>query len=133
LAGVAAVVLFFLAYELSFEIVYDLRDVEGDAARAIPTFPVVHGPHAAARGVLGLLLGSAIVMFVAFGAGLLPWRIAVMGLAPAFQATWFLRVARRGVRGSDCVAVTWAGVGLFVVYHAWEALGLPLSSGRPWP
>ncbi len=131
--GVAAALLFFLAFELSYEVIYDLRDVPGDVGRGIPTLPVVHGPRAAGRAVLGLLALATVLALGAFAAGLLPWRIAVMGLAPPLQAAWFLRVSRRGVRGLDCVAITWAGAGLFVVYHAWEALRLPLSSGRPWP
>ncbi|MBN1336682.1 MAG: UbiA family prenyltransferase [Deltaproteobacteria bacterium] len=132
-AGIGAALGFFLAFELSYEVIYDLRDREGDAQRRIPTLPVVHGSRAAGRVVLGLLALAASLMVVAWATSLLPWRIAVMGLAPLLQAAWFLRVAPRGIRGVDCVVITWAGAGLFAVYHAWEALGLPCASGRPWP
>ena len=34
---------FFIPLELTYEIFYDLRDVEGDRVVGVPTYPVVHG------------------------------------------------------------------------------------------
>ena len=43
LAGIAAVMGFFFLFEHTFEVLYDLRDVDGDRAVGVPTYPVVHG------------------------------------------------------------------------------------------
>ncbi len=35
---------FFFLFELSYEVLYDLRDAKGDAVAGVRTYPVVHGP-----------------------------------------------------------------------------------------
>src|SRR5262249_23029402 len=55
-------VVFFVTFEMTFEILYDLRDHEGDRLESIPTFPVVHGVAGARRIVDGLLVGASAVM-----------------------------------------------------------------------
>ena len=47
--AILALVVFFVLFEITFEILYDLRDLPGDTAARIPTYPVVHGPLAARR------------------------------------------------------------------------------------
>ena len=32
-----------MLFELSYEVLYDLRDVDGDRAAGVRTYPVVHG------------------------------------------------------------------------------------------
>jgi 4-hydroxybenzoate polyprenyltransferase len=53
-------ILFFLPLELTYEILYDLRDYEGDRKLGVPTFPVAHGPDRAKTIIYGLLAFSAI-------------------------------------------------------------------------
>jgi 4-hydroxybenzoate polyprenyltransferase len=125
-ATIALVAAFFFLFEISYEIIYDLRDREGDAAAGLPTFPVVHGEAGARRIIDGLLLASMLVIFGGWAADLVPWRAAVMGLAPVAQAAiyrWMLRSG--GVTSAHCTGLTWLGAALLAGYHAWELLGLP--------
>ena len=50
---------FFLPLEITYEILYDLRDVNGDRALEVPTFPVVHGVAWSHRAIDLLLVLSA--------------------------------------------------------------------------
>lgn len=122
---VVAAALFFLLFELSYEVLYDLRDVEGDRLAQVNSYPVVHGVDVGWRIAFGLMVAASVVVFGAFAAGLVPWCIAIMGVAPLIQLGWSARVRRRGINSRDCVAVTWLGVALLAGWHVWEALGLP--------
>ncbi len=132
---VVAAVFFFL-FELSYEVLYDLRDVEGDALAGVKTWPVLYGPVIGARVLVAQLLASFVVVVVGFAAGRLPWHLAVMGAAPLLQLAVVGRrlptVTRAGrVTSSLCVGVTWAGVLLLATYHLWELLALPGATGFP--
>lgn len=120
-----ATALFFLLFELSYEVLYDLRDVEGDRLAQVRTYPVVHGLDVGWRVAWGLMMAASVVVFASFAAGLVPWRIAIMGVAPLLQLAWSVRMRRRGITSRDCVAITWLGVALLSGWHVWEALGLP--------
>ena len=54
--------IFFFLFELSYEVIYDLRDAEGDAKEAIHTYPVVHGARGAMRIIDALILGSMLAL-----------------------------------------------------------------------
>lgn len=122
---IAAAALFFVLFELSYEVLYDLRDVEGDRLAEVNSYPVVHGVEVGWRIAWGLMLCSSVVAFASFALGLLPWSIATMGTAPLIQLAWSIRVRRRGITSRDCVAITWIGVALLAGWHLWEALDLP--------
>jgi 4-hydroxybenzoate polyprenyltransferase len=122
---VAVTMAFFFLFELSYEIVYDLRDAPGDAAAAVRTYPVVHGEKGAMRIIDALLLVSSAALVGGFAAGVVPWRIAVMVAAPVLQAVVYKRAVRRGVTSADCVRLTWIGAGLLLAYNLWSAAGLP--------
>ncbi len=123
---VALVAAFFFLFELSYEIIYDLRDHDGDAAAGLPTFPVVHGVEGATRIIDGLLLASMLIVLGGWAAGAVPWRAAVMGLAPLMQLGLYKGMLRTGgVTSAHCIGLTWLGAGLLAAYHAWELLGLP--------
>lgn len=126
IATVIALVAFFFPFELSFEVLYDLRDVAGDRESAVQTFPVVHGVKAAARIVDGLLALSILSLLAAYAVGAAPWRLAVMVVAPALQGTYaHLARRRREITSGDCVRLTWIGATLLALYHGWILLGLP--------
>lgn len=116
---------FFVLFELSYEVIYDLRDEPGDRAAGVRTYPVVHGLAGAMRIVDGLIAASALVLVTGFAAGLVPWRIFVMILAPALNLVVYKRAMRRGITSADCIRLTWLGAGLLVAYHLWVAAGLP--------
>ena len=120
---------FFVPFELTYEILYDLRDLDGDRAEGIPTFPVVHGPETARRIVDALLALSAVVLLASLALGAIGVREALMLVAPASQRRFYRRRLERGLTRADCILVTHLGTAellLFLVGTAlWLRLGLP--------
>jgi len=124
-ATIAVSGVFFFLFELSYEVLYDLRDAPGDAASGVRTYPVVHGSRAAVRIVEALIASSVLVLVGGYALGVVPWRIVVMVLAPLLQLTLARRALRRGITSADCVGITWLGAGLLLAYHVWVVAGLP--------
>jgi len=122
---VAMAAVFFTLFELSYEVIYDLRDGEGDRAAGVRSYPVVHGVRVAVGIADGLIIASLAAAVAGWLAGPLPWRIAVMGAAPLVQLGVYKRAMARGITSRDCVRLTWLGVGLLVGYHLWVAADLP--------
>jgi 4-hydroxybenzoate polyprenyltransferase len=116
---------FFFPFELSYEVIYDLRDAPGDAAADVRTYPVVHGARGAVRIIDALLASSLAALALGYGVGAVPWRIAVMGAAPALQLVLYKRCLTRGITSSDCVRITWLGAVLLAAYHLWVLAKLP--------
>ena len=81
-----------------------------DVFRSIERFP---------KPVLAAVGGYAL--------GAVPWRLVVMGAAPALHVLLFERFRRRGISSGHCIGLTWIGAGLLTVYCAWVAVGLPLK------
>jgi 4-hydroxybenzoate polyprenyltransferase len=121
---IVTTVVFFFLFELSYEVIYDLRDAPGDRGAHVYTLPVVHGERSAARIVDALCIASIVTLVVGFALRLVPWRIAVMAIAPLAQVFFYKRWIVRGMR-SVGIRLTWLGAGLFVAYLLWVALGLP--------
>jgi 4-hydroxybenzoate polyprenyltransferase len=126
--GVAAFILFFFLFELSYEVVYDMRDREGDAAVGARTFAVVHGQRGALFIVDGLLISSAILLLTSYLMGFVPWRAAIMAVAPIISGIWVHRAVKRGITSQDCIGLTWTGALLLVVYQLWIEFDLPGAS-----
>ncbi|HEY7954238.1 MAG TPA: UbiA family prenyltransferase [Polyangia bacterium] len=123
--GIFAAALFFFLFELSYEVIYDLRDAPGDQAAGVRSYPVVHGERGAVRIVDGLLIASMLAIALGYASGILPWRVFIMIAAPIVQLVLYKRALRRGITAADCVALTWLGAALLVTYHVWIAVGLP--------
>ena len=124
--SVAVLAAFFFLFELSYEVLYDLRDAEGDAAEGIKTYPVVHGERVALQIVDALVVSSLLIIVAGYAAAVVPWRAAVMGAAPIVQLVVYKSVARRRpIRAQDCIALTWIGAGLLGAYHLWVLAKLP--------
>jgi len=127
--GVLGIVLsgaFFALFELSYEVLYDLRDAPGDRAAAVLTYPVVHGEKTAMRIVDALVLGSMAFVLGGFAAGVVPWRVVVMVVAPVVQLVWYKRIARqREIAARDCIRLTWVGTAMLAAYNVWVSVGLP--------
>ncbi|MFH2008214.1 MAG: UbiA family prenyltransferase [bacterium] len=121
--------LFFFLFELSYEVLYDLRDAPGDKEAGVRTFPVVHGERGAVRIIDGLLGSSLVIVVGGYLLALVPWRLCIMFAAPALQLVLYKRMLRRGISSGDCVLITWLGVGLLATYHLWVALDLPGARG----
>lgn len=122
---------FFVLFELTYEILYDLRDLEGDRAAGIPTFPVVHGPERAVQIIDGLLAASAAVLIGGFFASAIGARELLMIAAPGIQLGFYRWRMRGGLTSADCVWLTHLGTGLLLFYllgnRVWLELGLPAN------
>jgi 4-hydroxybenzoate polyprenyltransferase len=130
---VAALALFFVPFEVSYELLYDFRDLPGDRREGIPTFPVVHGPAIAQRLIDALLALSLAVLAVAVLAGTFGVRELLFSFAPIAQLVLY---RPRLARGLNCIALTHLGSAQLVVYLAgtrvWLELGLPDNVFVPW-
>ena len=122
---IAISVLFFFLFELSYEVIYDLRDAPGDAAAGVKTYPVVHGERGAIRIIDALCAASMLSLVAGYALHALPWRIFIMIAAPAIQLWMYKRALRRGIGSRDCINITWTGVALLGAYHLWVVAGLP--------
>lgn len=124
-AAVACCATFFFLFELSYEIIYDLRDAPGDRLADVLTYPVVHGARGAVRIIDVLIAAAMAILAAGFVAHLVPWRAFVMIAAPIVQLVYYKRAIARGITSGDCIRLTWIGVALLAAYHAWIAAGLP--------
>ncbi len=125
LATIAYSAGFFLLFELSYEVIYDLRDAPGDAAAGVRSYPVVHGQEGAVRIIDGLIAGSLACLIIGYATGSLPWRIFIMFAAPLIQLVIYKRALRRGLSARDCIGLTWLGAALLATYHLWVWADLP--------
>lgn len=123
---------FFFCTELAYEVIYDLRDVQGDRAEGIPTFPAVHGERVG-RIVAWSLSGlGALILSAGYAFHCLDWRAFIMVFGPLVQAAYlYLSLRHKGPDERDCVRLTWIGVGLLTAYNLWVILGLPLDPFGP--
>ncbi|NOZ01908.1 MAG: UbiA family prenyltransferase [Deltaproteobacteria bacterium] len=118
---------FFFFSELSYEVVYDLRDIQGDRRAGVPTFPVMHGIEVTRSIVYGLLAISALALITGYAMAWIDWRAFVMIIGLAVQLAAYQRFRRRGVTASNCIVLTLLGAGLLLAYNAWVWSGLPLD------
>ena len=128
-AYIVTMAIFFFFSELSYEVVYDLRDIPGDREAGVPTFPVVHGVARTRVIVYGLLLTSALALVVGYAARLIDWAGFVMVVGLVVQLVAYRRFDARGVTARDCILLTLLGALLLAAYNLWVFVGLPLS---PW-
>jgi 4-hydroxybenzoate polyprenyltransferase len=129
--AIVALVVFFIPFELTYEILYDLRDLEGDRAEGIPTYPVVHGPERARQIIDALLALSAASLVVALATGTLGMREGLMVIAPIAQLAFYRPRYRRGLTSHDCIVLTHLGTAELVVFligtALWLRAGLPAN------
>lgn len=129
LGALATLVLFFVPFELTYEILYDMRDLEGDARAGVPTYPVVHGLWRSRQIVDALLAGAALVLVAGLASGAIGLREGLMLAAPALQLAFYRPRFRRGLSRRDCIWVTHLGTALLVFFLAgtaiWQSAGLP--------
>lgn len=123
-------IFFFIPLELTYEIIYDLRDIEGDTINKVPTYPVVHGAETAKKIIYGLLIFSAIFPIIGASTGLLRLRewVVVFGI---LQQVIIMRVLFRGHKmptAKHAVAITWIGAVQLFSYNVWIVAGLPLGA-----
>jgi len=126
---VATLVLFFVPYELTFEILYDLRDVDGDTAEGVPTYPVVHGARASTQIIDALLGAAAVVLIIGFFTRHLGVRELLMLVAPLAQLVFYRPRVKRGLTTPDCIWLTHLGTAQLVLFlvgtSIWTRAGLP--------
>lgn len=124
-ATVLLTALFFFLFIQSFEILYDLRDIKGDAVRGIRTYPVVHGQKASVRIIDALIVAAAIALTLGYALDIIPWRIFIMIAAPFLQIVVYKFALLRQDLTGGCIRLTWMGAALFCIYHLWVLADLP--------
>jgi 4-hydroxybenzoate polyprenyltransferase len=131
LPGIAAVLGFFFLFEHTFEVLYDLRDVDGDRAVGVPTYPVVHGSATSAAIIYALCAASVAVLAIARVAHAVTTRELLMVAAPIAQAAFLSRRGPDGITRSDCIRITYGGAGLLLFFllgtSLWQRAGLPMN------
>jgi 4-hydroxybenzoate polyprenyltransferase len=118
-------IVFFFLFEMSYEIVEDLRELPTDSAARIESLPVVLGPELSITIAHQLMIFSALLLIVGWAAHFVPWRVLILAAGPLGQYAVHKQMLRRGVRGSDPVVIAWMGVAMLAVYHVWIWLSLP--------
>jgi hypothetical protein len=120
---------FFIPLELTYEIFYDLRDIDGDRALQVPTYPVIHGAEGGKKILLGLLALSALPILAGAASGVLRLRETCV-IAGVIQQAWIYRSIASGPKlptSRQCIAITWLGAAQLMSYVLWVKLGLPLG------
>lgn len=129
--SVLVLVAFFVPFEVTFEILYDLRDIEGDTAEGVPTFPVRHGKVGARRLIDALLVASAVVIVMGLATRALGAREALMIAAPVSQLVFYRPRFSRGIDARDCILATHLATVQLVLFlvgtAAWLRAGLPAN------
>lgn len=129
LPAIAVLMGFFFLFEQSFEVLYDLRDIEGDTAVDVPTYPVVHGIRTAGHIVVALCVVPIAILVVGKLTHVLTMREALMAAAPLGMLVFLRLRGPSNVSRADCIGVTYAGAALLVVYLVgttlWARAGLP--------
>ena len=120
---------FFFPLELTYEVLFDLRDVDGDRAEHIPTFPVVHGEAWAWRFCHAAIAVSFVAPLLGWALGPLRVRDAVLCIGAVQQFAVFVHARRRGPTGARVVNITWLGAAQLASYCLWIAAGLPVFDG----
>ena len=128
-AAVVVLVLYFVPYELTFEIFYDLRDVDGDRVANVRTYPVVHGEKTSVKIIDALLAGSFTIILAAFLLGIVGVREGLLAAGPLLQFFILHPRIKRGVTTGDCIRITNIGTAMLAFYwvatSVWLWLGLP--------
>jgi len=124
---VLTMLVFFFFSELSYEVVYDLRDVPGDREAGVPTFPVVHGIEVTRSIVYGLLAAAALALIAGYAADYIDWAGFIMIAGLGVQLAAYKRFDSHGVNAKDCIVLTLIGVALLVFYNIWIVSGLPVD------
>jgi 4-hydroxybenzoate polyprenyltransferase len=132
---IVVLVLFFVPFELTYEILYDMRDLEGDRAEGVPTYPVVHGMENARRIIDALLVFSIVVLLVGFAIRALGVRELFMVVAPIAQLAFYRPRYRRGLTPRDCIVLTHLGSAQLVMFLVgttlWLRAGMPANVMLP--
>lgn len=120
---------YFAPFELCFEAIYDLRDVPGDRAAGVRSYPVVMGVTWTSRMIQLFTVFSVHAVLLGLALGLFGLKEAILGIGPLLQLGLFLRGLARGFRPSDCIRITWTFALMLVGYVLWVWLGMPVDLG----
>eukprot|EP01095_Lingulamoeba_sp_RSL-Kostka_P017834 TRINITY_DN9511_c0_g1_i1.p1 TRINITY_DN9511_c0_g1~~TRINITY_DN9511_c0_g1_i1.p1 ORF type:complete len:591 (-),score=117.61 TRINITY_DN9511_c0_g1_i1:108-1880(-) len=116
---------FFSFFEISFEIIYDLRDLEGDRKCNVKTYPVVHGEEFSVGLIIWLNVLSIVFLLVGAHLKCFTGRETIMLHGPLIQLLIFLRAKSRGYPPADIILLTWSFVGMLLWYIFWDVIGMP--------
>lgn len=126
---VVALVLYFTPYELTFEIFYDLRDVDGDRKAGVNTYPVVHGQEVSVKIINALLALSCSVLIGSFFMRIVGVREMLMMGGPVIGYLVMRRLIPQGTTIAHCVWITHLATALQIMFLVGTALWL--KAGMP--
>lgn len=119
---------FFAPVEIAFEIIYDLRDIEGDRQENIRTFPVVHGKEWAQSLVITLDIISILLVLLALELKIIQWKEGVLLFGAVLHLLSFLVLASTNYDPQYTILVTWAFVAAQVQYAGWVLTSMPVEA-----
>jgi len=119
---------FFAPLEISFEIIYDLRDEKGDKLAGIQSFPVANGIAWSKRAVIMLDIISICVMLLGLALEIVIWKDGVMLCGVVLQLILFYFLNLTGFQKSHIIWLTWAFVLSQLQYVCWNLVGLPTEA-----
>jgi len=129
LGTLLVLIAFFVPFEITYEILYDMRDLDGDRAAGVPTYPVAHGLDTSARIINWLLVIASAAIALGFLAGFVGVRELLMIAAPVIQYLFYRPRFERGITTGECIGLTWIGAGLLLFWLVgttlWDDAGLP--------
>lgn len=129
--AIVSVMVFFFLFEHSFEILYDLRDTDGDRAVGVPTYPVVNGPGVSTVIIHALCATSAVVLFASRALGVITTREVLLAVAPVTQSVLLARLGHAKISRGYCIAITYGGAAMLVVFligtALWRKAGMPFD------
>jgi len=111
-----ALMAFFAPLEICFEIMFDIRDVEGDRIAKCNSYPVVDGLRWSKRLILVLEFLSLLSLAFGFATNVLQFRHVVLGLGPVIQFAGLQLMERYGYTEENIVKITWTYCALQLIY-----------------
>lgn len=118
-SGILVLISSFFIFEVCYEILYDLRDVEGDSKTGIRTIPVLLGSQNTKKLLNVLFLLASVVVLVGFYGNVLDKIHLFFAVGPVFVGLW----ARSQVINSEfCKNLTWFTCIILGFYLLWQRL-----------
>lgn len=119
---------FFIPIEISFEIIYDLRDINGDRYAEVHSFPVVYGSAWAKRAVIILDICSISFTLLSLGFEFIEWKQGVIVFGAILHLLVFYYLNLKEFNPSKVIILTWSFVFCQITYVLWILFDFPVEA-----